>query len=150
MAADVKTDRRMTRRCHWIVLVVLWFAVTAAAQNPLSLSQATARKAPDYGPVHLGETVVIRGQVATAAYRFPAYTVLGLQDGSGGAILQVPTSDTRLDLYRPGDELQVTGTVGVTSGMPVILPLQLTQTGRGPVPSPEKVPVGDLQNFQRL
>src|SRR5690349_22404211 len=84
---------------RWGLLCVLAF-LPAFSQNVLTLQQFEERDAPDYLPAHLQEKVVIRGVTSGPAFHFPGYTILGIQDEHGGAVLYVAEADTRLEEFR--------------------------------------------------
>jgi CheY-like chemotaxis protein len=122
-----------------------------AAQTRLSLQEAGARNpANEYRPVHLDQQIILRGVVNTPSYHFPDYVLLAIQDGEYGAVLKVAGRDPRLDSYRPGDEIEVAGTVAVMFGMPVVLPESLAKVGQKPAPAPVEVPLADLVGFRYL
>jgi len=128
-------------------------SLPAAAQQQLTLEEVSARKPPDYGPAHDGETVTVRGVVSAAAYHFPGYTLLAIDDGRFGAVvasLQAPQPDTRLDALHPGEEIEVVGTVSSISGGVAIQPERITITGRKGPPAPAEVSIQDLQGFRYL
>jgi GAF domain-containing protein/CheY-like chemotaxis protein len=122
----------------------------ASAQKLLTLEEVSARKSPDYGPAHDGQKVTIRGVVNASAYHFPGYTLLAIEDGRFGAVLQEPESDTRLDGLHPGEEIEVVGTVSSQAGMTTVLPERIAIAGRKELPAPAEVPVQDLQGFRYL
>src|SRR4051794_31141298 len=92
------------------------------AQPTLTLQEVGVRNAAaEFLPKYLDQRVVVRGIVNSAAFHFPDHSLLAIDDGDYGAILRVKREDARLDPYRPGNELQVQGTVAVFAGMAVIL-----------------------------
>src|SRR5689334_1738208 len=83
-----------------------------AAQTSLTLQEAGSRNASaEFRPQHLGERVMVRGTVNAVALHFPDHSLLPIEDGNYGALIRVEKADPRLDSYRPGDDLQVVGTV---------------------------------------
>jgi GAF domain-containing protein/CheY-like chemotaxis protein len=134
----------------------LW-ALTAAclclpgkSQTHLSLAELAARKAPDYSAVHLDQPVTVQGVVGASAFHFPDYTVLALEDGPAGGVLELPRSDNRLDAFHPGDEIQATGTVAMLAGMVVVQPSSVTTLSHRDPPSPADFPLAGIQTFTRL
>jgi len=139
------------RRTGTLALAALLLsAALIDAQTPLTLEQAASRRTGDYAPAWSGLLVTVHGQVSTPAYRFLDYTLLPIQQGTGGIVLHVPDGDTRLDAYQAGDWIEVTGTVSAVSGMPVIDPARIAVTGRDQAPRPERVPLTALLGFQQL
>jgi GAF domain-containing protein/CheY-like chemotaxis protein len=128
-------------------------SLPAAAQKQLTLEEVSARKPPDYGPAHGGETVTVRGVVSAPAYHFPGYTLLAIEDGRFGAVIaenQAPQPDTRLDALHPGEEIEVAGTVSSIAGAVTIQPERIAITGRKEPPAPAEVSVQDLEGFRYL
>jgi hypothetical protein len=132
--------------------VLLAFAcLRLAGQTALSLEQVGARNSSeDFRPARESERVAIRGIVNSPAFHFPDHTLLAIEDGSFGAMLRVPRGDDRLDVYHPGDELQVDGVVGVFAGMPVVQPTAISKRGIRPAPAPIDVPLDRLLGFRYL
>src|ERR1051325_1477797 len=125
--------------------------MSLGAQTTLSLEQAGARNpSANFSPTHLNERVIVQGVVNSRAYHFPNYTLLAIDDGSFGAVLKVDGADTRLDAYRPGDDLQVNGTVAAFVGMVVVQPAGISKLGVKPAPKPVEVPLNDLIAFRHL
>jgi GAF domain-containing protein/CheY-like chemotaxis protein len=134
-----------------LTLLLAWAVLPLAAQTPLSLREAGARNpGNEYRPVHLDQKVTLRGVVNTPSYHFPGYTLLAIEDEQYGAVLKVPGDDKRLDAYRPGDEIEVIGSIAVFEGMPVILPATLGKVAQKPAPAPVAVKLADLTGFRYL
>ena len=136
------------RRAHVVgVVFAALLSFPSAAQKQLTLEEVNARRPPDSGPAHSGETVTVRGVVSAPAYHFPDYALLAIDDGRFGAVVaavQSPQRDARLDGLHPGDEIEVVGTVSSTAGAVTIQPERITITGRKSPPVPEEVSVQDL------
>jgi GAF domain-containing protein/CheY-like chemotaxis protein len=135
------------------VVCAALLSLPAAAQKQLTLEEVGARKPPDYGPAHSGETVTVRGVVSAPAYHFPGYTLLAIEDGRFGAIvaaLQAPQPDTRLDALHPGEEIEVVGRVSSIAGGVAIQPERIAFTGRTGPPAPAEVSIQDLLGFRYL
>jgi signal transduction histidine kinase len=134
-----------------LILLLVVSLVPVTAQTRLGLEEAGARDpARDYRPVHLDQKVVLRGVVNTPSYHFPDYSLLAFEDGRYGAVIKVSGRDQRLDSYRPGDEIEVSGIVAVFAGMPVILPELLGKVAQKPAPAPVEVKLTDLVGFRYL
>jgi GAF domain-containing protein len=140
----------MRRARVWALAAGACLCLPAPAQTRLALAEAGARKPPDDTPAHLNQTVTVRGLVDAKALHFPEYTVVGLDDGQAGGALQVPVSDTRLDSLRPGDEIEVTGTVATLAGMVVVRPSSLTTLGHRNPPPPLVLALPRTQDFPCL
>src|SRR5947209_5186514 len=134
---------------HLTLLAALCFSLSA--QTTLSLEEAAARNpSAGFQPAHLNELVSIAGVVNTPIFDYNDHKLLALEDGSYGAVIKVPPGDSRLDNFRPGDHLQVEGTVAAFGGMVVILPRSVVKLGHKPAPSPIDVPLADLMGFRYL
>jgi GAF domain-containing protein/CheY-like chemotaxis protein len=121
------------------------------AQTTLSLREAGARNpSANYTPAHLNEKVILQGVVNASSYHFPDYKLLAIQDDQYGAVIKVGAEDNRLDAMRPGDVLEVTGTLSALAGMPVVLPDTVARVGRKAPPAPADVPLDALVGFRYL
>jgi signal transduction histidine kinase len=122
------------------------------AQNPLrlGLEQAGSRRPQDFGPVHEGRKVVVRGQVSGRPVRFytAKYSLLGIQDGSRGLVLEGP--EDRFDKLLPGHWIEAAGFIASRAGMPVLLPDSIAILGRTNPPHPVPVDAGGARRFAVL
>jgi GAF domain-containing protein/CheY-like chemotaxis protein len=136
----------------WRLTLLLVCSVAGLpAQIPLTLQQAGERNpAADYKPVHADRKVVLRGVVNAHSYHFPEYSMLAIEDGQYGAVLKVAYPDQRLDAYRPGDEIEVSGTLTVFAGMPVVTPDSIGKVAQKAAPRPIEVPMAELNGFRYL
>src|SRR3954471_24403043 len=124
---------------------------TMTAQTTLSLQQAGERDpSANFAPKLLNQTVIVRGTVNASAYHFPDHSLLAMEDGSYGTVLKVARGDVQLDAYRPGDELEVQGTVAAFIGMAVIEPARIVKLAAKPAPPPVEVPLGKLIGLRYL
>jgi len=135
-------------------VLLLWLGTAlvcspSVAQIVLSPGRASARRPPEYTPVYAGQRVVVQGQVAAGAYHFLGYTQLAIQD-DGGLLIDVPAGNPQLDLYRPGDRVEVSGTVSARAGMPMIRPDAIRLLEHAQPPAPLNVPLKDLIGFRYL
>ncbi len=141
-------DPRLLTRLGYALALAALASVPAAAQTRFTLQEFGARKVrSDYSPVHLNEQAVIRGVVSAHAFHFPDYTLLGIQDEAGGAVLEVDAEDRRLDALRPGDEIEAQGVVAHKGGTVTLRVAQITPLGRKPAPEPVFVPERDLRTL---
>ena len=113
-------------RCGSALAAVALCCATSA-QTRLTPDQLNARKAPDYSPSYAGRMVQVQGVVSGTALHFPGYSLLAFEQAGHGAILDVPETDRDIDIYKPGDEIAVDGTVSSRAGMPTILPARIQQ-----------------------
>jgi CheY-like chemotaxis protein len=140
------------RNRRWgLTLFLAWSIVPLAAQPRLSLQEVGARDPrSEYRPVHLDQKVVLRGVVNAPSFHFPDYSLLAIEDGQDGAVLKVTGRDQRLDTCRPGDEIEVSGSVAVFAGMPVVVPDTVVKVAQKPAPAPVEVKLADLAGFRHL
>ncbi len=123
----------------------------ARAQTPLTLAEIGKRNPADqFVPAHMGQNVVVRGVASGPAFQFPDYTLLAIEDGEYGGVLQVFGDDRRLDGFRAGDDLEVEGEVSALAGMVVILPARIAVRGRKTAPAPVDVTIEQLEGFRHL
>jgi len=134
-----------------LVVWALAVCLPGSAQSRLTLKEAASRDvSKGYGPSHYGQTVVVRGVVNAPVFHFPDYSLLAMEDGDYGAVIQMPGANTPLDNFHPGDEIEVQGTVSALAGMVVILPGTIETVGRKQPPVPVDVPVEDLEGYRYL
>jgi len=118
------------------------------AQIRLPLGEIGARgPLPDYAPAHLGRSVVVRGVVSRPPFHFPDYTLLGIQAGEQGAVIEVRNPDSKLDAFLPGDDVEAQGMVQALSGLPVLLVDRVAVLGRATPPLPVDVSLDALRDF---
>jgi hypothetical protein len=93
------------------VLIVLAFcATTQAADTPLSLQEAAARKPPDFSPQYEGRSVIVSGHVSMRPIHIaPNIVHLGIQERDRGLILE--TAGSMFDRLSPGDWVEAHGSV---------------------------------------
>ncbi len=149
MACCAKGSVRIARVLA-VGLCLAGSCVSVSGQTRLSLRDAGARSAPDYSPTYLNRKVTVRGVVNSPHYRFPGYTILGIQDDRAGGALQSNPESNLLDSLHPGDEVEATGTIARVAGMATLLTDQVTKVGRKPVPTPLDVPLEALTEFHTL
>ncbi|HJT88749.1 MAG TPA: GAF domain-containing protein [Bryobacteraceae bacterium] len=124
--------------------------VRAQAQAELTLEQLNSRRPPDYTPIYNGQNVTVRGVVSAPAFRFPGYSLLAIQQGGYGGIVEAPENNADLAGCRPGDEIEVEGTVSFRSGMVTVVSSQTRLLGRKPAPVPENLTPEELMGFRHL
>jgi GAF domain-containing protein len=133
-----------------LVLLGAILCPAAHAQLRLTLEQATQRKPPDFTPVYAGQKVIVQGVVSAPALSFPDHVVLPLEQSGHGIVLQSAGSGIQVASYRPGEELEVAGTVSAPSGMVVIVPSEIHRLGRRSPPAVRDVPIDQLVGFSPL
>jgi len=106
--------------------------------------------APDFAPSLVHHKVTVTGTVNSQPFRFPNHTLLALQEGDYGAIVKVPAADGKLDKFKPGDRVTVTGTINQFAGMPVIEPERIDGLGEVTAPLAKNVSLTDLQKGRYL
>jgi GAF domain-containing protein/CheY-like chemotaxis protein len=150
MAAIAGAIRITALRAAGLVLCLSAVAVPAWPQTRISLAQLGLRASPNYSPAYLDQQVVVRGVVSAPAFHFQEYTMLALQDGRNGGVLKVPVADHSLNGHRPGDEIEVQGTVSVQYGMTMLQPERITVVDHKPPPQPKDLSPGELQGTAHL
>lgn len=127
---------RLIVRLAWAAFVAL-ACQPVCAQTTLSLGSLGERGGPpDYVPAHLGERVVVRGVVSAPPFHFPNYTLLAIQTGQRGGVLEAPKGDATLDALRPGNEVEAEGLVAGVAGMPVVAAGRIAVLGQAQPPAP--------------
>ena len=139
--------RKNLARMWWVLAVCL----PLAGQSRLSLEEACARDAAKgFAPVHKDQRVILRGVVNATSFHFPEYSLLAIEDGRYGAVVEAPGANSRLDGFHPGDEIEVNGTVSTRFGMVVIVAQDIRTVGTMKAPLPVDVSLEDLQGFRYL
>src|ERR1017187_6212201 len=103
-----------------LALLALVSAPARAQTTTLKLEDVNVRNSLDFAPKHVHEKVTVTGIVNAPPFHFPAYSLLTMEAQGFGAVLRVTDRDTRLDAFRPGDEIQADGTIEAFAGMAVI------------------------------
>lgn len=128
--ASVERIPRLT-----ILLGVLLSAPVSSQVWPLDLRQAASRNGKDLAPTFEGQQVSVIGQISTKPIPAGSSYFLPIQDaGSYGLIIDGPL--WQFASLNPGDWIEVTGTIGQRSGLPVLKPqaIQKTRSSAPPVP----------------
>ena len=133
-----------------LALLALVSASARAQTTTLKLEDVNVRNSLNFAPKHEGEKVTVTGTVNASPFHFPAYSLLTLEAPGFGAVLRVMDRDARLDAFKPGDEIQVDGTIDVFAGMAVIAPEKISRIGPKPPPAPQDLSVAELQSNQYL
>jgi len=135
----------------WRLILLVGWMLPLAGQTRLSLEEAGARNpGSDYLPKYLNQKVLLRGVVNAPSFHLPDYSLLAIEDGQYGAIVKVAGQDARIDAFRPGDEIEVSGSLGVFAGMPVVIPDAAQKVAQKPAPAPVEVPLSALAGFRYL
>jgi len=146
--------RRADESCVNRVILVLaaWLACGAvSAQNAVTLGDLNQRKAPDYAAALLGQKLTVSGTVNARPYHFPNYTILTIDDGVNGASLEVRgADDTRLDAFRPGDQVSASGAVSAIAGMNTVVVDRVSLVGRKQPPAAVTVSLAEVWGFRYL
>jgi len=133
------------------IAVSVCTAAPADAPLNLSLQEVGVRMPPAYTPVYQGRAVKLRGVVNHSAYHFPPYTIIGIEDSHGGAVvLKTAPDDTRLDAFSAGDEIEVTGTVTFLAGMIQIVPANISVLSRKAPPLALALTADQAQDLRYL
>ncbi|MBZ5624408.1 MAG: GAF domain-containing protein [Acidobacteriia bacterium] len=120
------------------------------AQTALRLKDVNTRNpAAEFAPAHLNQKLTVTATVNSPPFHFPTYTLLAIDDGEAGGVVQVTGNGQRLDTFHPGDVIRVSGTILAFSGMAAIVPdgpESLVTIGSKPPPAPLELSVRDLQS----
>ncbi len=100
-------------------------AVLRAQESRISLEQLGQRKGADYTPLWEGRDVVVSGVVAAPVFHFADRHLLAIESGSSGALLRVGSDESSLDGFQPGDEIEASGKVVSSYGVPVVVPREV-------------------------
>jgi len=134
--------KNLAFRCRVPVLATLVLCA-AFARTPLTLEEAGSRRAPDFTPIHAGESVTVKGVVSNRAVSFIEYAHLPIEDGRYGLVLE--GSGETLARLAPGDEVEVTGVISTRGGLPVLSTKDIRVISKQPVPVGRTVTTDELQ-----
>ena len=140
-----------TRAAHLLIAALLpaFAPHCAKAQARLTLEQAGSRTGNEFRPTYLNQQISVSGVVAAAMYQLEGSFLLPIQDEANhGLLLKGPRE--QFASMAPGDRLDVTGSVGVLVGMPVLNPSSIVRTGTVAPPAPLRLPVDSLRSFGPL
>lgn len=132
-------------------LAGLWAGLDGSspcAPLPLTLQQASARRAPDFVPLYEGQTVSVKGQVSGHPVRLLNYAHVGIQDAGHGLVLEGGLNS--FDRLAPGSWVAVEGVVSKRGGLPVVIPSSIQVLEAGTPPAAAAVSLAELQGFGRL
>src|SRR5438067_2127299 len=121
-----------------------------SAEHRISLQELGSRNLPGFTARLAGQTVVVRGVVNAAAFHFTDYNLLAIEEGSYGGVLKVPAAERWLDRFRPGDEIEATGTVVFQYGVPMLAPEDILVVATKPAPAPVEISIRAAQDFRYL
>ena len=119
------------------------------AQVRLTLEQAGSRNGPDFTPVYEGKEVIVRGQISAKPLWALDVYYLAIQDEAEYGLL-LEGAAAQFNGVETGDWIEVSGTVGRRSGMPVLLPREIRPSGRGTPPAPKELRLEQLNSFRYL
>ncbi|MCL4402778.1 MAG: hypothetical protein M1436_08980, partial [Acidobacteria bacterium] len=97
---------------------------------------------------HESKAVRLRGRVSTERLRFPQYTLIAIQDGAHGFVLQGDTS--AFPALAPGDDIEAAGNIATLAGQVVLLVTRVKVLGHGAAPEPRDLTLKELQSFRHL
>ncbi|MFB3779521.1 MAG: GAF domain-containing protein [Bryobacteraceae bacterium] len=148
MALEAKAGN-LARLAVRLTLALLVVCGIAAAQAVVSLEEVSARRPSDFAPAMEGSAVLVRGVVSTPAIHFPFFSQIAIQNAEGhGVVLEgAPAQFSRL---QPGDHLEVQGTVGRRTGLPVLLVTSARVMSKGRAPAPKRVTLTALRSFEHM
>ncbi len=133
---------------HRIFLLVAC-AVTAQAQDFVTLEQAAARTGQDLTAANEGRTVSVRAQVAATPIWALGTYYLPLRDASEHGLLLNGRLEQLKELD-PGDWIEATGMIQSRAALPLLLPSAIRKIRNDATPAPKEVTVGELNGFRNL
>jgi C4-dicarboxylate-specific signal transduction histidine kinase len=132
------------------------FAVLAAglagevfAGERLSFEQIAERREGDLAPRNLGRAVTVSGVVAFGPVRPVGWVHAGVH-GEGGRGVTLESTRGLLDNIRPGDRVEVDGTIGNRGGVPVVVVQELRKLGHEEPPVPAAARMSELASPARI
>lgn len=142
---------RLTVACgawRFVSTLLALLSVSTAADPALSLSDAGARKLPDYAPLHEGSAIVVGGQVSIRPIHIGGHVHVAIQEHRHGLILECATS--LCDRLAPGDWVEAQGRVTERWGLPVVAVTKVSIVSSGAPPLPVNVSTADVQSLETV
>jgi CheY-like chemotaxis protein len=140
---------RATGRLKRRVVACAGALIVCAAAGQVPLDVAASRRGSEYTPALDGQQATVRGTVSSRPIQYVFYNHLAIQDESSyGLVLEGALS--QFARFKPGDLIEVRGTISKRAGMPVLVPAQLRLIEHGIAPAPRKLDGASLQAFRFL
>ena len=130
------------------VIGALSLCTAHAADTPLSLEEAAARKPPEFSPASEGRNVSVSGQVSARAIHLSNFVHLGIQERGHGLILE--TTGTLFDRLSPGDWVEAHGRISGRWGLPVVAVSRISTVSSGAPPLQVSLTPVDVQKLDRV
>jgi C4-dicarboxylate-specific signal transduction histidine kinase len=128
----------------------LLIAISAGAEPAeLTFAQAQSRTGADAVLVHAGESIVVRGTVASPpVWALDGYLLAVRDQSEYGFVLHGSLAD--FASLTPGDDIEASGTVMNRRGMAVLTSFRIGKRGRSTAPEPREVLLSDLHRIRYL
>jgi CheY-like chemotaxis protein len=152
MTVSSRTAVYRGRRAPFLVpiLALILGQLPLTAQKRISLAELARRNNTDFAPLDSGQKVTVHGTVSMPPFRFPDYALLPIQDAANGGVLRLALSESLLNAFQPGDEVEAQGTVGTQFGMTVVQPESVMVLGHKQAPTPIPMSPKDAMAFANL
>lgn len=132
-----------------LIVIALWSAAVAAAQDPITLEQASSRSGRDLAPSFEGRAVTVRGQVAADPVWALGTWYLPLRDSTDHGLLLRGDRDRFKNLV-PGDWIECSGVMQSVGAMPLLAPSAIRKIRSDAAPEPKELTISDLSGFRFL
>lgn len=132
-----------------LIGTLAWSAAVVAAQEFVTLEQASSRSGRDMTPAFEGREIAIRGQVSAApVWALGAY-YLPVRDQSDHGLL-IKGAREKFASLEPGDWIECWGTIQSVGAMPLLAPREIRMLRHDTAPEPKELTVADLSSFRYL
>ena len=129
-------------------ITLLATALLCQAEPTITLSDAAARKLPDYTLVNDGAVVVVSGQVSTKPVRIGDVFHLAIQEHGHGLVLE--GSAKTFAQTSPGDWVEAHGKISQRAGLPILIVSKIVTVSNGAPPLPLARSPADIQDFDHV
>jgi len=130
-------------------LVLVALAVSARAQDLISLEQAASRSSGDLTAIYEGRSVTVRGEVSAAPLWALGTYYLPLRDATDHGLLLGGNREQFAGL-EPGDWIETSGTIQSRDALPLLVSNSIRKLSHDRAPEPKDVALSDLAGFRYL
>jgi signal transduction histidine kinase len=131
------------------LIAVTVLGAAAAAQDFVTLEQASSRSGRDMTPAYEGRAITVRGQVSAPPVWALGSYYLPLRDVTDHGLLVRGERERFADL-EPGDWIECSGTIQSVAAMPLLAPSAIRKLRHEAPPEPRDLTISDLSSFRFL
>ena len=131
------------------VFALLVLAAPGAAQDRVTLEQASARATRDFTPALEGRQVAVSGQISCNPIWIADGYFVAIQDETEYGLM-LKASAGQLAGLAPGDWVEADGTIAKRAGLPILIAHDIHRVGHAAPPAPKLVDPSNLNSFRYM